>query len=440
VTGRGVSRCLIAAALLLVACQREELVSVDPEEAPGISTPTLEVLLFPEDIASWIDTVFSGFSGASGATFMIAEEGSPNLTSRGLARFMAPIQDSVFAIDTVSAALRFDSLRFVLSVDTARTVLASAGTTLQVRGIEDEWDNRSADWELAVDSPGVSTPWTAGPGGSLGAVLSEVFLEEKPDSVIFDLSAFSDSLLRLWSDTTEANTGLAVVVADSGHLVLGIPRLHYNIIPEVDPDTAIEIRCPAATSVFYCFPLKTYIFDRSAVPPAGGVLRIGGADGWRTFTELALPDSISVEGFANPVPLRGSTINSAELFLTSRDAPPVPFAAEDTFGATSFRLVGDFRQLGAKTPVGSEVREALFDVNPTDLAADSLVAIDLTSLIQSWASVPRDSIALPVRFDLRARPEGTTFGYWEFGAAGSEPGLEPFLRIIFTPRAVFAFP
>jgi hypothetical protein len=440
VTGRVISRCLVAAVVLLAACQREELVSVDPDEAPGISTPTLEVLLAPEDLAGWIDTVFSGFSGPSGATFMIAEDGSPNLTSRGLARFMAPIQDSIFAIDTVSAALRFDSLRFVLSIDTARTALASTGTTLQVRGVGDEWDNRSADWELAVDSPGVATPWTAGPGGTLGAVLSEVFLEEKPDSVIFDLSAFSDSLLRLWNDTTQANTGLAFVVADSGHVVAGIPRLHYNIIPEADPDTAIEVRCPAVTSVFYCFPLKTYILDRSAVPPTEGVLRVGGADGWRAFTEITIPDSISVDGFADPVPLRGSTINRAELFLTSREAPPVPFAAEDTFGATAFRLVDDFKRLGAKTPVGSEVREALFDVNPTDLAADSLVVINLTSLIQNWASIPRDSTALPVRFDLRARPEGTTFGYWEFGAVGGGPATEPFLRIIFTPRAVFAFP
>ncbi len=439
-TGRGFARCLIAAAVLFAACQREELVSVDPEEAPGVSTPTLEVLLLPEDLAGWIDTVFSGFSGPSGATFMIAEDGSPNLTSRGLARFLAPIQDSVFAVDTVSAALRFDSLRFVLSVDTTRTTLASTGTTLQVRGVEDEWDNRSADWELAVDSPGVSTPWTAGPGGSLGAVLSEVFLEVKSDSVIFDLSAYSDSLLRLWSDTTQANTGLAIVVADSGHVVAGIPRLHYNIIPEAYPDTAIEVRCPSVTSVFYCFPLKTYIFDRSALPPTEGVLRVGGADGWRTFTELTIPDSVSVAGFAAPVPLRGSTINRAELYLASRDAPPVPFAAEDTFAGTAFELVDDFKLLGAKTPVGSEVREALFELNPTDLAADSLVTINITSLIQKWAAVPRDSVALPVRFDLRARPEGTTFGYWEFGAAGGEPEKAPFLRIIFTPRAVFAFP
>lgn len=430
---------MVIAAAALSACQREELVAVDPEQAPGISSPTLEVLLLPEDLTGWIDTVFSGFSRPSGAAFMLVEDGSPDLTSRGLARFLAPIQDSVALVDTISAALGFDSLRFVLNIDTARTALASAGTTLQLRGVGDEWDSRSADWEFAVDSPGVARRWTT-PGGSLGAVLSEVFLEEEADSVIFDLSALSDSLLQLWNDTTQANTGLAIVVADSGHVVGGLPRLHYNIIPEADPDTAIEVRCPAETSVFYCFPLKTYIFDRSADSPAEGALRIGGAVGWRIFTELSIPDSIAVDGFVDPVPLRGSTINRAELFLTSRENPPVPFAAEDAFDATAFELVDDFKILGAKTPVGEEIREALFEVDPVELAADSLLKINLTSLIQGWASVPRDSIALPVRFDLRARPGGTTFGYWEFGAANGETARAPFLRIVFTPRAVFEFP
>jgi hypothetical protein len=427
--------------LLLSACQREELVSVDPEEAPGLSTPTLEALLLPEDMHRWVDTVFSGFSAPSGATFILGEAGSTELTSRGLVRFRAPIQDSVFAFDTVSAALRFDSLRFELNVDTVRTILASTGTTLQLRAVLDEWDNRTADWELAVDSPGVSTPWSTGAGGAFGDVLSEVVLESDDDTIaIFDLTAFSDSLLRLWNDTTQANTGFAVVVADSGHVVLGIPRLLYNIIPEAAPDTAFEVRCPSTTSVYYCFPLKTFIFDRSAVPPSQGVLRLAGIDGWRSFSEIVIPDSIPVAGYAAPVPIRGSTINRAELYLTSLDPPVQPFAAEDDFDATAYELVDDFRVLGAKTPVGRLVREALLEIDPNSLGADSLLAINITTLVQQWASVPRDSVALPIRFVLKAEVEGTTFGYWDFGGVGGDPASVPYMRIVFTPRAVFAFP
>ncbi len=439
-TGKLRVTLLVAAAFSVVACQREELLSVDPGEAPGFASPTLEALLDPGSLESWIDTVHFGFGKPSRSTFMLGEDGSADLTSLGLFRFNAPIQDTVFSQDTMSAAAGFDSLRVVLSVDTARTFLSSLGTTLQLLSVEQQWDNSSTNWEFAVDSPGVAEPWSAGPGGSLGEVLSEVRLEEKPDSIIFDLTAYSDSLLRRWNDTTQENTGLALVVADSGRVVVGIPRLHYNIIPELDPDTSVQLRCPSITGIIKCFPNKTYIFDRSAVPPPAGVLRIGGVDGWRAFTELVIPDSIPVEGYPEPVPLRGATINRADLFLHSLDAPGPPFGAEADFDGTAFEVKADFTVLGPKTPVGAELFDAFFTVDPSVLAADSLVIINITRLIQDWASVPLDSVAGPVRFVLRARPEGTTFGYWEFNAADGQPAGVPRLRVIFTPRAEFAFP
>ncbi len=255
-TGKLRVTLLVAAAFSVVACQREELLSVDPGEAPGFASPTLEALLDPGSLESWIDTVHFGFGKPSRSTFMLGEDGSADLTSLGLFRFNAPIQDTVFSQDTMSAAAGFDSLRVVLSVDTARTFLSSLGTTLQLLSVEQQWDNSSTNWEFAVDSPGVAEPWSAGPGGSLGEVLSEVRLEEKPDSIIFDLTAYSDSLLRRWNDTTQENTGLALVVADSGRVVVGIPRLHYNIIPELDPDTSVQLRCPSITGIIKCFPNK----------------------------------------------------------------------------------------------------------------------------------------------------------------------------------------
>jgi hypothetical protein len=426
-------------AVTLAACEREELVSVDPKEAPGRSAATVETLLNAGLLAGWKDTVFFGFSNPAGASFMLAEAGSPRLSGRVLLRFNAPVQDSVFRRDTVSAALGFDSLRLILALDTARSRLSSAGTTVQVYSVEDEWDHRSATWELAVDSPGVSVAWTAGPGGSLGRLLSEVVLTEKPDTVVFDLAAFSDSLLRLWNDTTRVNTGLAVIVADSGRLVLGLPRVQYNIIPQVQPDTALEVRCPSLSSLVFCFPNRTYIFDRSAVPPAVGLLRVGGVEGWRAFSELILPDSVPVEGSSERALLRDAIINKAELLLRSLGPPAAPFGSEARFDATAFELVGDFTLLGAKTPVGNEVIGARFSVEPDSLAAGATVSVDLTGLVQRWALAPADS-APAIRFAIRARPEGTTFGYWEFGAADGDPAFAPTLRIVFTPATEFPFP
>lgn len=422
-----------------LGCGRDEILSVDPEQAPGRSTPTLESLLEPAGSISWIDTVFSGFGKASNSTFILVE-GSANVISRGLVRFLGPVQDTVFSADTVSEAQSFDSLRLVLGLDTTRTVLASGGTTLQLLAVEEDWDVGSADWVLAVDSPGVSIPWSAGPGGSLGFVMSELTLEEKPDSLVFDLTQYSDSLLRAWNDTTQENKGLAVVVADSGHVIAGDPRLFYNVIPALTPDTAVLVRCPSTTSLLRCFVNKTYIFDEDALPPVSGVLRIGGVDGWRSFTEIVVPDSLPVDGFADPVPLRGGTVNKAELVLRSLAPPPPPFEAEAAFSASSFELADAFTVVGPKTPVGRELFRATFDIDPGVLDTDSLVVVDLTELLQRWVAVPLDSMAPPVRFSLRARPEGTTFGFWEFGAADAEPAFRPVLRIVFTPRAEFGFP
>lgn len=421
------------------ACEREELLSVDSKDAPGESAATVETVLDRGRLTAWSDTAFAGFSGPANASFILVEAGSSALSSRGLIRFDPPVQDSVFVADTISGTLRFDSLRLILGLDSARSQLASAGTTLQVFSLEDEWDPASATWEFAVDSPGVTVAWTSGPGGSLGRLLSELTLTEKPDSVVFDLAAVSDSLLRLWNDTTRTNKGLAVVVGDSGRVVLGLPRLQYNVVPEAQPDTAVEVRCPSLTSFAFCLPNRTYIFDRSAVPAPLGVLRIGGVEGWRAFTDLALPDSVPVEGSAEMTRLRGATINKAELVLRSLSPPGQPFGAEARFDATAFELVDDFTVFGSKTPVGNEVTGAVFSVDPDSLAAGTAVAIDLTGLVQRWALAAADS-APPIRFAIRARPEGTTFGYWEFGATDGDPAFAPALRIIFTPATEFAFP
>lgn len=438
----GKLRILAVAALAcsFLACARDELLDVDPEEAPGFAVPTFETLLSPEDVDQWIDSVFGGFSSASASTFMLAVDGSLDLTSRAMLIFNAPIQDSIFFIDTVSAALGFDSLRLIVSVDTARSAISPAGTTLQLWSLDQGWDPRSANWDFAVDSPGVAILWTGGPGGSLKEVLSEVMLTEEPDSIVFDLTAYSDSLLLNWNDTTQLNTGLAIVVADSGSLEMGIPRLQYNVIPELDPDTAIQIRCPSLTNIVRCLPATTYIFDGSALPPPAGVLRIGGVNGWRSFTRLFLPDSVPVEGSSLEFPLRGATISRAEFVIASLPAPAPPFGAEAGYDASAFELAGDYTVLGAKTPVGARVSGSSFRVEPDLLEAGSSVAIDLTAQIQRWADIPFDSIVPPITFVIRPFPEGTTFGFWDFGAEDGDPAFVPVLRIIFTPQLEFPFP
>ncbi len=428
-TGWRRATALAILSVSLAACQREEILSVDPEDAPGTSAPTLEALLGPSDITTWVDTVFSGFASPLTSSFLLIDEGTPTLTSRGLFRFQN-VQDSVFTFDTTSAALRFDSARVVLNLDTLRTRLATGGTTLRLLAMDQEWDVRTATWEFAVDSPGARIAWTGGPGGTLGQQFGEALIDEETDSIVFDLGAASDSLIRAWNDTTLANPGFALVVGDSGRLALRVPRLRYAIVPVLDPDTTFTLSAFAA---------RTYIFDR--MPPAlpAGRVRVGGVQGWRWFTELTLPDSIPVSGTTARALLRGASINKAELLLTSPGRPADPFAAEQPFFLIALRLVDDFRVFGPKTPVGAAITNSVVQLAPDSLDVDPVLAIDVTTRIRSWATVPAGTVPLPIRLVIRSTEEASNFGYWELGGAG-EPAIAPILRIVFTPPTDFKLP
>lgn len=422
---------LVVSVVLAAACERGGQIIVDPGEAPGVGASTLESDLDPSVVESWTDTVFLGFAGPENATFLQVEEGTGVLASRGLIRF-GFIEDSVFIVDTLSGTQRFDSARIVLTVDNSLTVLSSAGTTVQIVEVKQEWDRGSANWENAVDSVGVVVPWTDGMGGSFGAVLGETTLTEEADSVVIWLGAAGDSLLKAWLDTTQVNTGLGILVGDSGRVVLQLPRIHYEIIPEVNPDTAIELRVLATDG--------TFIFDRTAAGAPAGVLRVGGIDGYRIFMDVVIPDSIPVEGSNEKSLLRGATINKAELFLVSLSAPEVPFGAEVPFFITAYDLADDFTIIGPKTPVGGLLFGTDVDIIPDSLQAGDTLAINLTGRIQTWADTPADSTLLPVRIVIRALPEATTFGFWEFGAADGDPAFRPVLRVVFTRPTEFPLP
>jgi len=418
-----------ACAAAAVACERAELLSVDPGEGPGASATTVEVLLDPSQLEGWADTIFGGFTRAPAATFVRIEDGTGVLTSRTLTRF-AFITDSVVVAGVASGALRFDSARVILSVDSLRTELPAGGTTLQLRALEQDWDEGSATWDYAVDTLGVREPWSA-PGGALGTVLSEVLLAEVSDSLVFEFGELSDSLVWAWNDTAHLNTGLAVVVADSGRLVTGRPQLRYQLVPEEAPDTSYTQRVSASAS--------TFIYDREPSALASGVIRVGGVQGWRAFLELCIPDSLTVAGSPEKLTLRGATVSRAEIVLSSLGPPDPPFAAELSFTVVAYDVVDDFRVYGPKTPVGEGIGESSTTVVPDSLQVGETLSVGITSRVQRWAERATDSVT-PLRIVIRAWPEAATFGFWEFGAADGDPAFVPRLRIVFTPPTEFPIP
>ncbi len=415
-----------------VACTREEIVSVEPGNAPGETAPTVEALLNTAVIPDWTDTVFSGFSGPSNAGFIAVQE-SPDLVSHGLFR-IGIVRDTVFVADTFSAVIAYDSARIIATVDANRSDFTDADITVQLRTVEQDWHNGTATWQLAVDTVGAQVPWTT-PGGSFGSVLDEVVVTAADDSVVFELGAATDSLLSIWADTSQANLGLAFVVADSGLFVTFIPLLVYGTVPELFPDTTV-VTASSATE-------RTFVFDPPAPPVPTGVLRLGGVNGFRIYGQLVLGDSILVTGGTGVVAIGGAQINAAQLIIRSLNAPAPPFGAEAPFSSVTFRLAINFDVLGPKTPVAELVEGSDIIIDPDSLVLGSELRIDFTSRLQELAdSLDRfgTEIEPQIRFGIRAIPEGSTFGYWEFGSAEGDSALAPILRIILTGATAFGLP
>ncbi len=430
---------LVLAALVLTACERDEIVDVDPDAAPGPTSTTVEALLDAGVLSDWADTAFGGFARAGNTGYVQVVGGAPLGTTRGLIQFDS-VDVEVRIPGSISAVQAYDSARVVIGVDSTQTFVSAAGTMiLQLVEVQQEWD-WSATWEFAVDTPGVAVPWTGGPGGSLGpTILAEDTLElvvtdtttEVPDSLVFWLGEASDSLLKLWADSLEVNTGFAVIVADSGHTRLFGARLDYNVIPVDNPDTAVAVNSFATA--------RTFIFDPTGVEDIEGILRVGGVEGWRTYTQFVIPDSATVLGSGELYPLRGSTINKAELLLISVEQRPPPFLAENPFQTRTYELADDFLVFGPRTPVGIIVSGGDVVLFPDSVAMGDTVRVDLTRLVRRWAAASPDSVPV-LRFSIRPLAAASTFGFWEFGAVDGDPDFAPALRVVFTPPVGFRLP
>ncbi len=170
---------------------------------------------------------------------------------------------------------------------------------------------------------------------------------------------------------------------------------------------------------------------------------MGGVAGWRIYTELLVPDSIEISGGGGTVAIGGAQINRAELVLRSLSAPAPPFAAEQPFVVAANRIADDFKLLGEKTPIGEIIQGSDITIDPDSLAEGDELIINLTERLQEVAdSLDRFGVTvLPrIRIGVRAIPEASTFGYWEFGSASGDTAFAPIIRIIFTPETDFGLP
>lgn len=411
------NRLLLLAAVILAAgsCTEESLVGVDPNSPPGQSSETIQLSVPVGDLPLWLDTTYVGFAVPSTSGIQFVATGD-SITSRLLGRF-STLPDSIF-VDTIRVSVeRLESARFRLIVDTlAGSVVPDSGTELRVHALTRGFDEREATWAEAR----VGEPWST-PGGDLGVLLGSVRIDSLQDTLFVPVSVNTDSLLTSWR-AADGELGYALSASAGGtSITLRSVALVFDILAE-GQDTLIEVvRGPQPS---------TFIFDPET-PPPGSRLRIGGLPAGRVYIRFELPDTVA------GVQLRGSRINRASLIFRSLGTPPSPFATTDTLLASVFDLLADPFELGAKTPVGMNFGNFI-ELDPDRLAAGGEQELNVTQLIQLWASASPDSLP-ELRIGIRALPEGEDIGFWEFGSI-EDAANAPRLELLVTPPTVFDIP
>ena len=413
---------VMVAVVAPVACTEDPILAVDSESAPGVSTPTIEVVLEAGELPSWRDTTYWGFVLPNSAAFRLASD-REDLQARPLGRF-STIPDSVF-VDTVRVAIdSFTSAAIRVSLDTFQSLIPDDGVELAAWSLSRSFEADETTWLNAREGE----PWST-PGGDLETLLGADSLSfdvdslaELPDTVLVRLDGNVDSLLTAWRES-EGEPGFALVLTGSG----GEIRVNtISLVAEAVPEGIDTV----VTAVRGAIP-STFIFDPLTPEPTTR-LRLAGLPAARYYLEFELPDSL---GF---IPLRGATINRAALEFRPTAAPSDPFALDGNVAAQAVRLLADPFVFGEKTPIGATlgVPESL---RPDSLASGSVMQYDITSLIRVWTQAPADSIPF-LRVGIIPLPENRQFGFWEFFSEEDAPGLRPVVRLLFTPNPSFLLP
>lgn len=414
--GRVAGIPLLLALAATSGCTETPLEEVDPASAPGQSTPTVEIEIPVDSLPAWRDTTFEGYAIAATSPLRLLAD-STELEARLLGRVFN-LPDSILVTDTVRAVERFDAAFFRLLVETDDTVFAAAGADVEIYALQRPYEQREATWELAANGE----PWAL-PGGDLGALLATAAFDSLRDTLVVPVVVDADSLLRSWR-ASDGEPGFAIRVTGPG-TVLDVRAVALGFEASLSGvDSLVSgFRTPGG---------GTMLFD-PATPPAGATLRLGGLPAARIYVSFELPDTWE------DVPIRGSTVNRAEIVLRAAPAEPAPFTLATPLAVSAYQLLADPFEVGPKTPVGLPLSSGSVRLDPDSLdAADGRLAVRITPLVTLWAVADPDS-APALRVGFIADPEGGALGYQRFGSR-EDAGLRPSIRMLVTPRVPFRLP
>jgi hypothetical protein len=413
---------VVAMAAVLASCTEDPLLATNSDTAPGVATPTIEVVLEAAELPSWRDTTYWGFVLPSTAAYSLSSD-REDLQARPLGRF-STLPDSVF-VDTSRVAIdSFTSAAIRLSLDTLASEIPAGGVEVAAWSLARSFDADQATWLIARDGELWSTP-----GGDLLSLLGADSLSFEvdsltalPDTFFVPLDVDVDSLLTAWRESG-GEPGFALVITGPGGIIrINAMALVAEAIPE-GLDTVVNVvRSPTP---------NTFIFDPPTPEPTTR-LRLGGLPGARYYLDFQLPDSL---GF---IQLRGATINRATLEFRPTAAPDDPFRLSSDLAAQAVSLLADPFVFGEKTPIGPPLGD-LELLSPDLLASGNAMQYDITALIRFWTQVSADALPF-LRVGIIPVPENRQFGFWEFFSREDTPGLRPVVHLLFTPNPSFLLP
>jgi hypothetical protein len=419
-------------ALLLGACTDAVPTSQDGALIP-VDAQTVEVLLSWDEFGRDFRTDGGFASVAFLPTLIMAREHGGDVDAAALIRF-AGLPGSVQVRPPGSETTQADTAyvpvggTMVLRMDTTR-FRPSAPVELTASRIATRWDERTASWEMAVDTFGDALAWGA-PGAADAVTFSTVTWDpEVADSIIFEVDSVT---ANAWRRSDNQARGARIAVGTSGVIVEAAASIfRAQVRSQVNPDTLIQV---AAT------PLQqTFLYT-----PDPGVstseFRIGGAPARRASLRLEVPARIegehpSCQSIACPLEITPERVVYAGLVLQTLPTMPVGLQPVDTLRMDVRPALAPERL--PKSPLGPTVQPTLRRIAPEAFAGAGGVSVEvpLTRYFRDLiAEVPDESAGDPPRtpstLTFLSAVEPLSLGFGTFAGPGS-PG-EPYLRIILT--------
>ncbi len=198
--------------------------------------------------------------------------------------------------------------RVVAHFDTLSSTVSGV-VTVQVSAIQQEWDPKTASWDMAVDTTNNRTAWTQPGGGDLVPLTTADWSPPDGDSVVIEIDSATVASL---GDTLSLTHGLAVSVLTGG-VRLNLTSLDLSLVgtTKINPDTTL----------YMSSTLKHLTFIYSPPPgPPNGTIRVGGVPAWRSSFTVTLPKQLNgpsalCEAVGCPMTLRPDQVNYAAIIL-----------------------------------------------------------------------------------------------------------------------------